>query len=228
MRLAAHQPQYLAWCGYFHKIAAADLFVIMDDVQYKKREFQNRNRIQDASGSIRWLTVPVINRGRYTQKIRDVEIDNSEDWRRIHLESLRHAYRRAPFFDWMFPDLQIFYSSFYQGLMELNVIQLRFFMERLGISTPLRFETEIGTRTTSTERLIEMCRACQADCYLSGAGGREYMDLRLFEESGISVEYQQFSHPVYPQWNLPFQPYLSVLDLLFHNGPDSGRILCSG
>lgn len=226
MRLAAHQPQYLAWLGYYHKIALCDLFVFLDCVQYKKREFQNRNRIRDRGGRTHWLTIPVRSRGRYEQRFLEVEIDNSVDWRRTHREALRHAYSRAPWFDWLWPELEDFYRRPWESLAELNIAQVQLVLARLSIDTPCRRESEMGSRGRSTERLVELCRISGATGYLSGAGGRDYMDLERFRQASLTVDFQHFEHPVYPQGGLPFQAGLCVFDLLFHAGPDSRRVLC--
>jgi hypothetical protein len=228
MIASVHQPHYLPWLGYFDKIDSSDVFVILDNVQYKKREFQNRNRIKTAAGVL-WLTVPVVTRGRYYQTTGEVGIDNTEDWRANHLRTLELNYSRAPHFDEYFPGFAALMNSRqWETLAELSVAGLRFFMGKLGISVPIRFEKELGVPGEKTERIINICRAVGADTYLSGAGGKAYMDEPAFERAGIGLRYQHFEHPVYPQLHGAFEPYMAAPDLMLNAGGGSLEIIRSG
>jgi len=228
MIVSVHQPHYLPWLGYFDKIDRSDVFVVLDNVQYKKREYQNRNRIRTAAG-VRWLTVPVVTKGRYYQKTGEVEVDNEEDWRGTHLRTLELSYRRAPHFGPVFDGYAAALGAKeWTKLCELNVATTRFFMERLGIATPVRFESELGAPGEKTERIINICRALGADVYLSGAGGAAYLDGAAFEAAGIELRYQQFRHPRYPQVHGGFEPYMAAIDLLFNAGDESMEIIRSG
>jgi len=228
MIVSVHQPHYLPWLGYFDKIARSDVFVILDNVQYKKREYQNRNRIRTADG-VKWLTVPVNTRGKYYQTTGEVEIDNSEDWRSIHLRTLELNYRRAPHFDDCFRELADLYNQKeWLLLADLNISMLRLFMKKLGIDVPIRFETELKVEGLKTERIINICRALGADTYLSGSGAREYLDETAFAESGLGLEYQSYEHPVYPQLQGGFEPYMALVDLLFNAGGGSLDIIRTG
>lgn len=216
MIVSVHQPQYIPWLGYFDKIARSDCFVFLDCVQYKEREFQNRNRIRLKDGWM-WLSVPVI-AGGARQPIGAVKIDNGADWRRTHRESLRTWYGGAPFFGEQFPFFDETYAREWESLSELNVHITRYLLKALAISTPLVFESELKISGTSTRRIVEICKALKADTYLSGGGGREYLDEPLFAENGITLRYQEFTHPVYEQRFMPFEPYMSCVDLLFNHG----------
>lgn len=224
MILGAHQPQYLPYLGYFDKVAASDLFVFMDLPQYKKREYQNRNRIKGPQGEI-WLTVPVKSKGRFEQAIKDVEIDETQAWQKSHWQTLEMHLRKAPYWERYAAGLEGFYTRPYTHLSSLNIEMTLWFFGQLGITTPWKLESEIGTSGLSTERLVDMCRKTGATAYLSGAGGKDYMDEGRFAAEGLGLAYQHYSHPEYAQRYGAFLPYMSVVDLLMNEGPRSLEIL---
>jgi hypothetical protein len=231
MVISVHQPQYIPWLGYFHKILKSDCFVFLDDVQYKTREFQNRNKIRTKDGWI-WLTVPVVSKGKGRQKISDVRIDNSFHWRKEHLESLKTFYGRSDYFNDNIDFFDTLYSKEWEKLSELNVAIIEYVLIKLDIKTPVYFESALDIKGTKTDRIIEICAKLKADTYLSGAGGREYLEEDKFRESRIKLEYQNFNHPVYSQQFMKdkcdFLPFMSVLDLLFNEGTKSKEILENG
>jgi hypothetical protein len=224
--LSVHQPQYLPWLGYFDKVAASDLYVFLDLPQYKKREFQNRNRIKGGNGEI-WLTVPVLSKGKFEQPIREVELDPTQAWQKSHWASIELSYKKAPFWADYAPGLKPFYEQPWTHLNALNTAMCLHFFALLGITTPVKIESEIGTTGQSTERLIELCKKTGATSYLSGAGGKDYMDEARFQSEGLGLSYQHYTHPVYRQQfpKTPFLPYMSILDLIFNEGPQSLGIL---
>ncbi len=228
MILSVHQPQYIPWLGYFDKIVRSDNFVILDQVQYKEHEFQNRNKIRTDRGAL-WLTVPVVFSGRGRQLINDVLIDNEIDWCKQHLESLKTYYAHAPFFKKYIGFFEDIYSRKWERLAKLNVLIIKYFLSELKIITPLSFDSEIGTTTAKTGHLIELCRKLKADTYLSGSGGKDHLEEKKFAEAGIKLVYQGFEHPVYHQQFMrdkdDFLAHLSTLDLLFNEGPNSRKIL---
>lgn len=228
MILSAHQPQYLPWPGYFDKVDKSDVFVFLDNVQYKHREYQNRNRICAKQGCI-WLTVPVITKGLGRQLIKEVKIDNRAGWQKKHWESLKRCYNRAPFFSkysYFFEDV---YTREWERLIELNIYIIEYLLKELGIKTPLNYESEIKTSSLGTERLIEICQKLKADTYLSGAGGKDYLEEDKFFKAGLKLEYQKFNYPqynqVYTTKGIPFLPNMSAIDLLFNYGEKSINIL---
>lgn len=218
MRLAAHQPQYLPWLGYFDKIARADRFVLLDTVQYKKNEWQNRNRIRGAAGWL-WLTVPV--HYRFPMAIREVRIDETSGWRRKHREALRQAYARAPHRDRVLAAVEALLDRPIEDLATLNIETVRLLGGLLGVATPCTVASTLsGIPEGPDERLIALCRRFGCDTYLAGAGGRDYMNLDTWKSAGIAVEFQEYRHPVYPQSQPGFEPNLSAIDALMHAGPE--------
>jgi hypothetical protein len=228
MILSVHQPQYMPWLGYFDKIYRSDIFIFLDQVQYKEREFQNRNRIRTKEGWM-WLTVPVISKGLGRQKISDVRVDNTLPWARKHWSSLKACYSKAAFFKTYSPFLEDLYARHWDRLSDLNVELTNYQLRELNIATKVFYESDIGDTQCSTARIIELCRKLQADTYLSGQGGKDYLEEGQFTTAGIKLVYQQFSCPryrqVYQEAETDFIPNLAALDLLFNEGPESVKIL---
>ncbi len=219
MIVAVHQPQYLPWLGYFDKMRRADVFCFLDNVQYKKNDWQNRNRIKTAQGW-QWLTVPV--HYRFPQTINEVTINNAVKWKNKHLQALISNYNRAPFFKEFLDIFQQVYSENWESLSELNILLINRLRTALGLDQrPAVRASDYDLREDPTDRLIDICKALKADTYLSGQDGVEYMDLERFKRSGIRVVVQNFKHPVYPQVFQEFQSHMSVVDLLFNCGAKS-------
>jgi hypothetical protein len=228
MVLSVHQPHYLPWLGFFDKIAHSDAFVYLDQVQYKVREFQNRNKIRTRNGAV-WLSVPVITKGQGRQPIKDIAIDNSLRWMRQHYNSIKIWYAQSPYCREHLPFFEELYETNWEKLADVNVHIAAYFLKQLAIKTPVYFESKLGTACVKTGRIIELCNFLKADTYLSGAGGRDYLEEEKFKTAGIKLEYQNFEHPRYRQQFMrnqdDFLPYMSTVDLLFNEGPNSRKIL---
>jgi hypothetical protein len=232
MIVSAHQPLFLPWLGFFDKVRRADVFVLVDHVQFEKQDFQNRNRIQTRAG-VRWLVVPVRHQSR-DERICDKEIDDKPDgrttWGERLASTLRHAYARTPFAKRYLPFLEDALTRPWRLLVDLDIHLIRYFLHELEIETPVvRSTTLEGVGGSRTEMILSVCQAVGADVYLSGNGGsREYLDVELLERNHIEVEWQAFRHPVYVQaggGRDTFVPHLSVVDLLFNCGPASAAML---
>ncbi len=227
MILSCHQPHYLPWLGYFDKIDKSDVFIFLDNVQYKKRELQNRNRIRTSRGW-KWLTVPVITKKLFLQRIKDVQIDNSRDWQESHLGQIKASYSKSDHFE-EYEDFFIrAYSQNWQKLIDLNVCIISYILGKLGIKKKIYFESQLGFQAEGTQRIIKICKALGADTYLSGVGGKNYLDERRFKEENIELIYQDFRHPEYKQRFDPFIINMSIIDLLFNHGKESLNILNGG
>ena len=230
MILTGHQPNYLPYAGFFHKIATADRFMLVDNVQFVKRGtfgWMHRNRIR--TGSPRgwdWLSVPVLTKGRYTQKVSEAVIDPAVTWARKHWRSIEWNYRRARFFKEYADEFRALYERPWSGLCELSGAFIGLLLRLLGIHRTVELTSTMGVAGESTGLVLAMCRAAGADAYLSGVHGRDYLDAAEFERQGVRLLFQEYTGPVYPQcWPGPFVPDLSVIDLLFNCGPESRRVL---
>ena len=229
MLVAIHQPHYLPWLGYLSRMACADLFVVLDHVQFERRNYQNRARVR-IDGAGRWLTVPLEQRSR-EERILDKRIDNRlagpRHWSRIHFLTLRHAYREAPFLDAYLGKLAAIYAGGHDTLVDLDAALLEFLRGAYAIRTPLVRSSTLSPQGTKSELVLDLCRRVGATALLVGLGGsRRYLDREAFARAGISLVFQQFEHPVHRQCgDAPFTPGLSALDLLFNCGPESRRLL---
>ncbi|HBE88679.1 MAG TPA: hypothetical protein DDW67_06020 [Elusimicrobia bacterium] len=224
MILAAHQLQYMPGLRFLSKMRRADVFVLLDDVQYERREFQNRNRIRVPAGP-QYLTVPVLAKGRYDDAILDIPLDNSRPWAADHLNAIKMNYARAAHFNTYLPALEALYGARYERLGELALATINFLRKGFGIAAPMRLSSEFGLKTASTARLVDICRAAGSDEYLSGAGARNYLDESLFAAAGIKVSWQKFEVRSYAQAFPGFTPDLSALDLLLNLGPSGADFL---
>jgi hypothetical protein len=226
MIVSIHQPQYLPWLGYFDKIERSDVFVFLDNVQFKKNEWQNRNKIKTSDGW-QWLSVPVIH--SFTQKISEVEINNTVQWGRKHLMALVTHYSKAPFYKNYIDFFEQTYTREWTYLVDINIHMIEYLVEALRLSDKkFVLSSDLESREGSTERLIDICKQLGGDVYLSGKDGAKYMDLDIFKEEGIQVIFQDYKHPRYEQLYGDFEPFLSIIDLLFNCGPDSLSILKKG
>ena len=229
MVIAIHQPQYMPWTGYFHKMASADCFVLLDNVQFKKNEWQHRNRIRGPNGA-QWLSVPTTY--RFPQLISEVTIADDATWRMKHLRSIEACYRKSKWYYDYFPDIERFLVQDHVMLAPCNIASVKMLAGCLGIATPVEIASSYAFDGVATERLVAICRHFGADTYLAGAGGHDYMDLSLFEAAGITVRFQEFEPPRYLQGfctnEEEFIAGLSALDLLFNCGPESLPILMGG
>lgn len=225
MRIAILQPGYLPWLGYFDQLARVDVFVHYDDVQYTRADWRNRNRIKSPTGPA-WLSIPVLTKNHRTLRICDIVIA-ADTWRATHRKSIEHAYRRAPFFDLVFPWLDEFYSQPVERLADACIASAELLARLIGIETrTVRGSALSGFEDLrKTDRLIAICRHFGATDYLSGAAARGYLDVAAFTAAGIRVEFQEYRHPLYPQLWGDFASHLSVVDLLMNAGPASRKIL---
>jgi hypothetical protein len=223
MIVSVHQPQYLPWLGYFDKIEKADVFVLLDNVQFKKNEWQNRNKIKTAAGE-QWLTVPVMY--RFPQLINEVEVNNKERWQHKQQQAVISNYKKAPHWDGLEPFFTDLFQSQWQTISQLNIHVVKTLAKILGIETPLHVASEIGNFPEDPdERLIAITKHFGADTYLAGSGGHDYMDMDKYDRNSVKVLFQDYKHPVYDQLFGDFLPYMSVIDLIFNNGGESLRIL---
>jgi len=222
--VAIHQPQYLPYLGFFHKLAQCDVFVVLDDVQFQKNGLQNRNKIKTCKGW-QWLTVPVLQRA--DQTIKEVRLNPQTRWSRKHWSALVTNYSKAPFFALYGASIREILQAEHEYLGSLDMALVRFCAQALGIETPMTMSSELKVGPGKTQRLVNICQALNADTYLSGPGGKRYMEMELFERAGLTVKFQEFTSPVYAQQfaDQGFLPNLSVLDALFCCGPEARALI---
>ncbi len=221
------QPSYIPWRGYFHQIYKADIFVFYDDVQYDRHGWRNRNRIKTAAGP-KWLTIPLRSTGGRLKEtsIREIETSTNIDWARTHLETLRHSYSRAPYFARYRPMLEQWYAEQASKLADFTIETTLALAQELGISgTRFVRSSTLGCGGAKTERLLSILMTLGATHYVSGPAAKEYLDIDVLVGAGITVEWMSYDYPEYPQLFPPFDPQLSVLDLLLNVGPDAGRYI---
>jgi hypothetical protein len=228
--VAAHQPSYLPWLGYLDKLAKADVFVVMDHLQFEAQNFQNRNRVKVNNG-IAWLTVP-LERGAQTDSILAKRIQNAsspkEHWQRRTWLTLETNYRRAPFFATYADELRDVYTRPWERLVDLDLHMLGLACKWFEIERPIRRSSELGLTGQKTDLLIDLCRKTGATSYLSGSGGSTgYLDVERMGRNGLGVIWQRFDHPAYDQRypQLGFIPNLAFVDMLFNCGPASRDLL---
>ena len=220
-KVAILQSNYIPWKGYFNIIKCVDEFVFLDNVQFTRRDWRNRNLIKTKNG-LKWLTIPVDVKGQYLANIEDISTADN-NWRKQHWNQLTDTYRKAPFF----ASLETFFKDLYLQDDERNLsrINSKFIFEinnLLNITTPIRWSREFDTPAEKTERLLQICKSLGASTYLSGPAAKDYLDVALFQQHNISVEWADYSgYASYDQHYPPFEHGVSIVDLLFHEGPNA-------
>lgn len=227
MIVGIHQLHYLPWVRYFHKIASCDVFVALDNIQFNKNGWQNRNKIKNAQGWT-YLTVPIVH--KYQQRLDEVAVNNNVRWRKVHWNSLVTNYNRTKYFKQYQDFFKDAYTKDWHYLNDLNYEMLIFFVTALGIKTKIVRSSQLNISGEGTERLVNICKTLGGDTYLSGAyAAQVYLEPGLFDEAGIKIVYQQWHCPTYIQQfnHLGFIPDLAIVDLLFNEGEKSLDILLS-
>ncbi len=230
MKAVILQPSYIPWRGYFDQILRADLFVFYDDVQYDKRGWRNRNQIKTPNKK-QWLTIPVSSKGAQTKHIpiNEIPIIWENAWNQTHLKTIQHAYSKAPYFDKYLSLFEEFYNRRDKYLADFTIDFTIALAREMGI-TKTRFmrSSELeGVSGEKTDRLISVLQAVDAKEYLSGPSARDYIEDDKFAEANISLEYIDYDYPEYPQLYPPFDPFVSILDLLVMMGDDALNYISS-
>ena len=220
-RVAIVQSSYIPWKGYFDLIRAVDHFILLDEVQFTKRDWRSRNRIKTKDGPA-WLTIPVQTKGRFTQAISETRVSDPA-WGEKHWQTIHASYARAPFY----ADYAATFEALYRNpvselLSEINHAFIAAICQALSIETTIGWSSHYHAGEGRTERLVELCAAAGATTYLSGPRARDYLDEAAFTAAGISVEWADYEgYPEYPQVHPPFDHFVSALDLLFCTGTDA-------
>ena len=227
--LSAHQPNFLPYLGFFDKMLQSDIFVIRDEVLYIKKEYHNRNRIRINSHDnlkdpqSKWISVPVIDPKDYIMhaKIKKNAKQKNKFWNESLLHEIEVSYHNAPYFKKFFPELEKILHNLDESLLFLNIKIIKFFNEVFEIKTKIILASELGLKpknyqkSDASEDIAKICNVLKATTYLSGAGGRSYLNLEPFEKRAIKVEFQDYEHPIYKQHLPGFLPFMAAIDALF-------------
>lgn len=226
-KIAISQSNYIPWKGYFDMINMVDEFILYDTMQYTKRDWRNRNKIKTTYGS-KWLSIPIEVKGKYLQKINEARI-SEENWGSKHWQSIEQNYKKSQYFHLykdIFEELYLHHKEEYLSKINYNFIVA--INSILGITTPIRFSNEFSLEEGKTEKILAICKACNADIYLSGPAAQDYFDVTLAEKEGIQIEWMDYNnYKEYNQHYPPFEHNVSILDLIFNEGPNAHKYMKS-
>lgn len=214
MIITDHQIGYLPWVGLFQRMTLIDVFVSLDIVKFNPRTFDSRNRIRTKTGWV-WLKVPIKNKNSV---LKDTEINNEIDWQRGHWETLKRNYAKSPFFDEYFDFFDDVYSRKWKKLTELNEHIVKFVMKDLGVGVKWLKASELDLAGTGNQLIINECKKLNADMYVFGGEGESYANKEAFRKEGIKLYFHYYNHPTYKQRFEGFEPFMSVIDLMFNHG----------
>ncbi len=219
-KIAIMQPTFLPWLGYFSLIKKVDKFIFLDSVQFNKRSWQQRNKIKNNTKSM-YLTVPVLSKNKFDQKISETKIDRNSKYIENHLKSLKLNYGSSIYFDIYFNGLKKIYDNDFESISELNINLIKHCSNLLNIETEFFKTSDFNFENSKTKLLVNICKYFKANTYISPEGSKDYLIENNFNENDISLEYQNYMHPKYNQNNEAFISHLSVIDLFFNEGPKS-------
>lgn len=220
-KIAILQPSFIPWTGYFEQIYQVDTFIFYDDVQYTKNDWRNRNKIL-INGRESWLTIPVSYHGK--TKINEVVIDETTKWRKIHLKTLHQYYGKSKYFDEIYSIIENNLEK-ENNLSSLCINIVKDISNYLDFKTEFFLSSELNILGDKNKRLINICKHFGCDTYYSGLSAKSYIDINLFCKNNIRVMFQDYKPLSYFQNNKEFVPYLSILDVLFHYGKNSKKII---
>ena len=212
--VSAHQPAYNPWLGYLHKILLSDIFVVMDDVQFEKNSFINRNKILQNSKVI-MLTIPIKTKGYKEKTIKDMQVLDKK-WKIKHLKSIEQAYSKSKYFDIVFSKLKEIYEMESDYLIDYTNKFLFFLKDYLKIDTKIVFASDLDIKSKKLEYVCELTHKVGGNIFVFGALGKSYADEKVLKEHNIKAYFQEYNHPIYKQLSKTFYPYMGVIDILFN------------
>ena len=224
LTVCIHQPDFAPYLGFFHRLLLADHFILLDDAQFIKGGWQNRDRIKGKKGPV-WLTLSI--NKKFPQQINEVFLSENPQWVEDNLNLLHDCYSRSRCFEEIYPRIEAIYRGGHHRMLDLNLAMLKLAVEYFEIVIPMTYASQYAVASRSSARLVALVRSVGGGTYLTGTGSKDYLDESLFEEADIKVQWQQFQHPVYPQLHGGFEPMLSCLDVLFNCGRDAAGVLRS-
>lgn len=220
-KIAILQSNYLPWKGVFDMINSVDIFVFLEDVQYTKWDWRNRNKILTSNGPS-WITVPIKSRNIRDKLIYQAEICDNYNWQRKHFKSFQINYSKALFYKeykWIIED--IYLSRKWKNLSNLNIYTIKLISDVLGIKTKFINSLDLNSKGKKDDKAIDICKKLNADYFLSGPAARNYMDPRKFKDEKIILDYIKYEYPEYNQLHKPFNHFVTILDLIFNCGDKS-------
>lgn len=227
MKVSIHQPHYFPWLGYFDKMAKADAFVLLDQVQLEKNSLMLKNRILDKNGDVKFITISGETKGFLGREYRDILTKDANVWKSRQMNAMRDYYRKAAFSKEIIPFLEEFFKPDLSTVCQWTCASIEWVRKLLDISTPLLYQSDLDYNRESrrSDLVYAVCKAIGADTYFSGRGASvEYLDREKFKENNVKIVFQDFRHPVYTQCNSKeFIPGISVLDMLFNLGVEECR-----
>ena len=223
-----HQPDFMSYLGFFHKLLHSDLYIALNDVQFVSgsRAWTNRDKIKTQNGE-KWLTVNIHKAPRGTN-INEILLNDSINWKNKNLNLLKQNYRDSNYFYEIFPYIENLYANSFKKLSDFNMASIRMLLGLFDIKIDIEYSSNLNTTKTKSERLVEIVTQVDATHYLSGIGAKNYHVDRPFDDANIEVLWQDFNHPVYLQLHGEFIPYLSSIDLLFNCGIEKSREILRG
>ena len=225
MIISIHQPNYIPWIGFFYKLLLSDTYIVFDDVQYPRgKDYANRNQIKTNNGKM-WLTASVLGK-KDLKPWNQIEINNN-GWKEKHLNNIESFYKKTPYFKSYFLFLKRIYETNHKLLLDFNLDLIIFFLGCLDKIPNIILSSDIKTELTGLDKILYILKDQKATKYISGdgEGSRRYIDEQLFKDNNIELIWQNYKHPTYKQLYGEFIPYLSILDLLFNEGPNSKNII---
>ena len=226
-KIAILQSNYIPWRGYFDIINMVDEFILYDCMQYTRRDWRNRNKIKTSQG-LKWITIPVEVKGKYFQKINETKISDKE-WGKKHWSIIKQNYSKAHYFN-EFKDIfeELYLKCEEEYLSQINYKFIVTICDILGINTKIRWSSEFNLVEGKTEKLLGICKDCEADVYLSGPAAKDYFDEELAKKENIQVEWMDYSgYPEYNQLFKPFEHGVTILDLIFNEGTNATKFMKS-
>jgi len=227
--LVAHQPEFFPWLGFISKARMADVYYILDTVQFMKEHWHSRNKLRKKDGWL-WISTPVLQSKSKLLMWPEAKIDNSQNWKRKQLNSIRMCYSGCKYFPEIFSELEEIYSKDYEYLIDFSEEIIRYAFKKFDIKAPIYRTSKLisngyNISGKKTDLILSMCKAASAKTFVFGQDGKTYIEKTKFKSSGIDYVFQKFNHPEYVQKHTGFESHMSFIDVLFNHGPNSKKIL---
>ena len=227
--LVAHQPEYFPWLGFIAKAQLADVYYIVDTVQYVKEHWHSRNKIRKKDGWL-WINTPVLQSKSKILMWPEAKIDNTKPWKRKQLSSIQMCYSRSKYYKEIYAELEEIYSKDYEYLIDFNEQIIKYAFKKFNIRVPVYKTSELikeghDISGVKTDLILNMCKAANAKTFIFGQDGKTYIEENKFKQAGVEYKFQNFKHPEYKQRYPEFESHMSFIDLLFNHGKNSIEIL---